>query len=158
MESSRVYYYWLKAAGICFLAVCFYAPITAVFFPGEIHSEAPLSTGERVFIATALPALGLLVSFVGWRAAHVKIQSRHLEVSRNGKRLEVPWAEVAGITKLPFTTPPIYWIKFHDLSGVAVIARSWIVLSIGFWSWDFSKFRESLEVRIVEAIRDLNRT
>lgn len=157
MESSRLHYYFLKVAGVGFVTMCGYAAVAAIFFPGEIQSETPLGIGDRVFIATAFPILGLLLGFAGWRAAYVKIHTPHLEVLCNGKRCEVPWAEVAGISTLPFTTPPMYWIKFYGRPGALVIPWSWFVLSIGFWAWDFTKFKDNLEVRIAEAFRDLNR-
>ncbi len=157
METSRLYYYLLKVAGISSVMLSGYVIITSAFFPGEIRSAEPLSTGERFYFAISLSALCLFITFGGWRSAYVRIQPKHLEVVRNGKRLEVPWAEVSGISKLPFTSPPMYWIKFYDRPSVAVIPWSWIVISVGFWAWDFSPFRDNLEVRIAEAARELNR-
>ena len=156
MESSRFYYYFVKVGGVALVAFCGYVAFAAILFPDELGSSVPLEPTHRVFIAVGYLSLGATIGFGSWRMAIVRFHDSHLEVVRNGNRTEVPWWQVADIFKIPCTTPPMYWIRLIDRPGVIVMPWSWWVVSIGFWSWDFTHFQDAIRRHRSSAIRELN--
>ena len=138
MTSSTLYYYFLKLAALMLFAFPFVIGWAAA--SGQLADEsggtAPLI--EVAVVCLVAPVLGWLI----WRQfAIVECSAEGLQVRRNGRSTSFGWHEVASVKQVPFCTPPVYRICFKtDEPPAYCIFFSFIVVTIGFWSWDFSGF------------------
>ncbi len=93
-----------------------------------------------------------LFAYIAYRFSVVKVRNDGLEVYRNGRSKIKDWRNVKKITQIPFCTPPIYRLSFNNSEPpVYVCVFSWITISVGFWSWDLTDFRDNVEFRIASS-------
>ncbi|MBW2274132.1 MAG: hypothetical protein JRG96_12740, partial [Deltaproteobacteria bacterium] len=77
-----------------------------------------------------------------WRnLAIVDFSESGFKVSRGGSEECFSWSAVAKLHQIPLCTPPLYRMTFKgEQQPVYFCFFSFIVASVGFWSWDFRGF------------------
>jgi hypothetical protein len=104
-------------------------------------------------IAASLFAVAL--GWVIWRQfAIIEFSETGLQLRRSGRTTSLSWAEVANVNQVPFCTPPVYRIAFKNGELPAYcMFYSFIVATIGVWSWDFRGFVKYARSHIESAQR-----
>ena len=155
MKSSTVYYYFLKLVSLFLFAFPFI--LLWGLLSGRFAAESSKPLDAMFYVQMALSGcLALGLGYLLWRNfAVVEFSDLGIKVSRNGSDESASWADVAKVHQIPFCTPPFYRLTFRDGRRPAYFCFfSFIVASVGFWSWDFRGFMSYARPRLESAIRD----
>jgi len=159
MKSSTVYYYFLKLVSLLLFAVPFI--ISWGLLSGRFAAESPKPLDVTFYVQMAVACfLAVSLGYLLWRNfAVVEFSDFELKVSRSGSDESFSWSDVAKIHQIPFCTPPFYRLTFKDGRRPAYFCFfSFIVASVGFWSWDFRGFMSYARSRLESAKRDPGRS
>lgn len=150
MKSSVSYYFLIKIG--CAVLICFLirALLVALFSSDAAQDQVPeWTTMEKIESWVILPGALFVFGYCAWNFGVVDCRHNEIEVRKNRRRRVIGWNQVSSIYQMPFCTPPVYRIAFKNGdSPVFVIVFSWRLLSIGFWSWDFTGFRNYVQLQI----------
>jgi len=147
---SSVFSYYLIKIGFGLLLLLLLVAIGVAMVDPEFDSEVTRSEKHQMIACVLI--LPPLLGYVIWRCGVVDCRSDVMELRRNGKTTMLEWAEVASIKQMPFCTPPLYRIAFRNGEPpVFVMMHSWVVATVGFWSWDFTGFSDYVKERIAQS-------
>jgi hypothetical protein len=154
MKSSTLYYYFLKLVALMLFAfplVLAWAATSGKLDDGSGAPPPPSLLAQAV--AASLLALGL--GWVIWRQfAIIECSGTGLKLRRNGRTTAHTWGQVASVSQVPFCTPPVYRITFSNGELPAYcIFFSFVVATVGIWSWDFRGFVKYAQSHIDNAQR-----
>ncbi|MEO0509424.1 MAG: hypothetical protein AAF065_06165 [Verrucomicrobiota bacterium] len=144
-ESSWLYYFVFKTLGGLALGGALLVLALISIYGTEPFFEGEESTIELVAVAIMMTA----VIYMTCHFSVVKADSKGLHIHKNGKKKKKEWNEVKAIHQMPFCTPPVYRISFYGKEKSSYVSVfSWASLTVGFWSWDFTDFKENIEYMI----------
>jgi len=150
MKSSVAYYFLMKISVGLLIVGFVYFLITVSANPQYTDEGGHLWTTEE-----KVKTFGMLCVFLGamgylaWNFGIVDCDPKGIEVRKNGKKKIVEWSDVSSVNQMPFCTPPVYRIAFSNGdSAVYVIVFSLMVISVGFWSWDGTGFKDYVQSQI----------
>ncbi len=148
---SSIFYYYLIKIGfpICFVIILWQFTEVALS-PDYVDSHGnSIPSDVRTAYLFILPMILFFLGWLGWHFGYVDCQINEIRLQRNGKIKVMPWSEVSSIIQIPLCTPPVYRIAFtNNESAVYCSLFSLFVLSVGFWSWDFTDFKEYVSMQI----------
>ena len=148
-HSSTVYYFMFKYFPL-FFAIFSLVAIVIPYISG-VKDESGNTLSFAYLFENAGMSIFLFIIYIIWKdkPAKVDMNDNFIVVKRAKENISVKWEEVDSIIQIPFCTPPLYRMSFkHTHKPVYFAFRSFFVLSIGFWSFDFTGFLKDAKLKL----------
>lgn len=103
------------------------------------------------FLGLAVVGALLLLLFArSWRKfGLVTVSPEGITIRQRGADFRFGWPDVASFRTVPFVTPPIYRLTFHDSDVVTYFTPpSFASLNLGFWTFHFSGMGRFIQGRL----------
>jgi hypothetical protein len=152
-HSSYFAYYFLKFAGIGFLAMGLIL-LHAIIFPNASVVEGfntESSTSDTISAIAFLPIIFAVAYFTFFRIRVIRYDDYAVEVLNGSKLIRTSWGNVRNVSKVIGCAPPIYRMSFKDETQPAYFIMSmFFFVYVAFWSWDFTGFYKYAKEKIAE--------